>query len=81
MYMARKKVENAEETREERFKRIATNRTNDIIHKIRLLGNCSNRSGYNYTEQQVNRVFAAIDGEIKKAKARFTYTKKTEFKL
>lgn len=79
--MARKKVENTEETREERFKRIASYRTNDIIHKVRLLGNCSNRSSYDYTEQQVTKIFSAIEREVKTAKARFTYTKKTEFKL
>ena len=42
----------AEEKRE-RFKRVAENRTNRIIESIRLLGNCSNRSNYEYTEEDV----------------------------
>lgn len=78
----KKKADNTEENRDDRFKRVAAKRTNDIIHKIRLLGNCSNRSSYNYDEQQVNRIFSAIEQELKAAKARFTYTKlKREFKL
>jgi hypothetical protein len=69
------------ETREQRFKRIAEKRTNDIIRRIRLLGNCSNRSSYDYTDQQVSKIFAAVDKEVKEARARFTYTRRKEFKL
>ncbi|MFA6426684.1 MAG: hypothetical protein WCW64_10975 [Phycisphaerae bacterium] len=71
-----------EETREQRFKRIAAKRTNDIIRRIRILGNCSNRSAYDYGEEQINKIFFAIDKEVKQARIRFTYTKsKKEFKL
>ena len=70
------------ESRTDRFKRIAENRTNELIRRIRILGNCSNRSTYDYSEQQVNKIFAAIDSELKKAKARFTFAKeKRIFKL
>jgi hypothetical protein len=69
------------ETREQRFKRIAEKRTNDIMRRIRLLGNCSNRSAYDYTDQQVAKIFAAIDKEVREARARFTYTRRKEFKL
>ena len=78
----KKKADNTEENRDDRFKRVAAKRTNDIIHKIRLLGNCSNRSSYNYDEDQINKIFSVLDRELKAAKARFTYTKlKREFKL
>lgn len=70
-----------EETRPSRFKRIAEKRTNDIIRRVQLLGNCSNRSSYDYTDQQVSKIFAAIDKELKAAKLRFTYTRRKEFKL
>lgn len=71
----------SDETREKRFKRIATKRTNVIIQKISLLGNCSNRSSYDYTEQEVSKIFNAIDKELKQAKARFTFSKNKTFKL
>lgn len=70
-----------EETRSQRFKRIATKRTNDIIRRIRVLGNCSNRSAYDYTEEEVNKIFNAIGKELKSANARFTFGRRTEFKL
>ncbi len=80
--MAVKEKINSAETREVRFKRIATKRTNDIIHKLRLLGNCSNRSAYDYTEEQINKIFSAVERATREAKSRFTYTqKKKEFKL
>lgn len=70
------------ESRADKFKRIAENRTNEMIRRIRILGNCSNRSTYDYTEQQVNKIFAAIDSELKRAKARFTFAKeRKKFKL
>ncbi|MGA2323939.1 MAG: hypothetical protein ABSG22_08845 [Sedimentisphaerales bacterium] len=72
---------NSTETRIQRFKRIAAKRTNDIIRKIRILGNCSNRSAYDYTEDEVNKIFSAINKEIKSANARFTFGRRTEFKL
>jgi len=82
-----KKMKNTEihpinqEMRTHRFKRIATKRTNDIIRKIHILGNCSNRSSYDYTEQEVNKIFAAIGKELKSANARFSFGRRNEFKL
>ena len=69
-----------DQSREERFKRIATNRTNEILDRIRILGTCSNKSTYKYSEDEVNKIFRAIDQETKNCKAKFT-NKKTKFKL
>ncbi len=38
------------ETPEERFKRLVSKRTNKILKAINVLGNCSNRQVYSYTE-------------------------------
>lgn len=70
-----------EETRHERFKRIAAKRTNDIIEKIRIIGNCSNKSSYDYTEEEVNKVFFEIDKQLKLTKAKFLAGKRERFKL
>ena len=71
------------ETREERFKRIAEARTNKIIDMVKLLGNCSVKSNYSYTQQQVDAIFNAIENELKYARKRFdTETAgKSTFKL
>ena len=37
----------------ERFVRVAEGRTNKIIEMLRLLGNCSNKSNYEYDEKDI----------------------------
>lgn len=61
------------ETRHERFIRLAEKRTNNIIKNIRILGNCSNRSSYEYTKEEVDKIFNAIANELREAKAKFTF--------
>ncbi len=61
-----------EETKRERFVRIAESRTNKIINMIELLGNCSNKSTYEYSEEDINKIFGRLEKELKNAKQRFT---------
>lgn len=61
----------SEEIKSERFKRIAEGRTNRIIEALRLLGNCSNRSNYSYTDEEVKKIFSAIEAEVKETKLKF----------
>jgi len=72
---------NNEETRKERFRRVATRRTNEILNRIRILGNCSNKSAYVYTEEDVQKIFAAIEKELRGTRSRFAKIKKNNFKL
>jgi len=65
------------ETRNDRFRRIASKRTNDVIEKIRILGNCSNKSVYEYSEEDMRKIFRAIDGSLKTAKAKFSSKRKS----
>jgi len=60
-------------TREKKskFKRLAARRTNVLLDKLRLLGNCANRNLYGYTNAQVTRIFKAIEDEIAKTKKQF----------
>ena len=69
--------------KEERFKRIASRRVQEIMDKLRLLGNCSNRGNYSYNEEQVKKIFSAIDEEWKKVKSEFNKekSKNKEFNL
>lgn len=61
----------SEQEKKERFKRVAENRTNKIIEQIRLLGNCANRSNYEYTEEDVKKIFYAIETELKTTKQKY----------
>ena len=71
-----------ENARRENFKRLAVARTNEVLRRVRILGNCSNRSSYDYTEEEVNKVFSEIDKKIREVKAKFTFPNRNkEFKL
>jgi hypothetical protein len=67
--------------KKERFKRLATQRTNIVIKKLKILGNCANRSAYEYTEEEINKIFSAIDRQTKEVRAKFHFPKAQEFKL
>ena len=72
------------ESKRERFVRLAEARTNKIIDMIQLLGNCSNASAYEYTQQDVDQIFSAIEAEVREAKKKFAKSepsKTTRFTL
>ena len=57
--------------REQRFKRLAEQRVNAILDKLRLLGQLSNRSNYKYTEAEVEAIFKAIQKDVNAIRAKF----------
>ena len=67
-------TEKALESKRDRFVRLAENRTNKIIDMIQLLGNCSNTSVYEYTQQDVDKIFTAIEAAMREAKKKFSKT-------
>lgn len=69
------------ETKNEKFVRIAEARTNKIIDMIRLLGNCSNKATYDYSKDDVKKIFTAIDNELKAAKAKFDSSSEDSIKF
>ena len=69
------------ETKGDAFKRLAERRTNAILDRIRVLGNLSNPYAYEYSEDDVRTIFAAIDQELKLTRAKFQNQRKREFKL
>ncbi len=75
---------NTQESKREKFVRLAEARTNKIIDMIQLLGNCSNPSQYEYTPKDVNKIFTAIQVELDAAKKRYNKQdsqKGSKFKL
>ncbi len=67
--MPKESVKN--ETKEEKFKRIASARTLRILDDLRLLGNCSNTGTYKYSEEDTSKIFSTIDKELKRVKTLF----------
>lgn len=75
---------NPEESKREKFVRLAEARTNKIIDTLQLLGNCSNTSAYEYTQADIDQIFSAIETEVREAKKRFAKvdgTRNTKFSL
>jgi len=65
----------------ERFKRLAVYRTNEVLKRIKVLGNCSNRSAYSYNEEEINKIFSEVEHKVRETKAKFHFPKNKEFKL
>lgn len=65
----------------ERFKRLAVYRTNEVLKRLKVLGNCSNGSAYDYTEQEINKIFTEIERKVREIKAKFHFSKRENFKL
>jgi len=70
-----------EKTKKANFKRLAESRTQKIIKSIETLGNLSNRSNYEYSDEQVDRIFNTIEEELRIQKAKFKRGGKNKFRL
>lgn len=66
--------------KQERFRRLAQVRTDAVLQKVRILGNCANKSAYDYSEEEVNKMFGAIEEQLKVIKAKFKKPRK-QFKF
>lgn len=69
------------ESKREKFTRIVEARTNKAAEMIRLIANCANKVTYEYTDDDVRKIFNFLDKEIKNAKNRFTGTDSEEGKF
>jgi hypothetical protein len=49
-------IADGNETAEERFRRLATKRTNVVLDGLRRLGNLSSRTNYSYSEEDVEKI-------------------------
>lgn len=65
----------------ERFKRLAEYRTNEVLKRLKVLGNCSNRSAYNYLEDDINKIFTEIEKRVREVRSKFNFPKDKKFKL
>ena len=64
-----------EESKNERFKRLAEARTERALYSIRLLGNLSNKSIYEYGDADVRKIFKALEAEIELSREKFVRTR------
>lgn len=70
------------QNKRERFKRLASSRTSEVLKKIKVLSNCANRSAYDYSEDEIAKIFSAIEKAVKDSKSKFYFpNNKINFKL
>ena len=69
------------ETKEQKFQRLASYRTNVILDGLRKLGSLSNRNHYDYSENDIEKIFDTIDGAVVDTKRLFMGRTRRDFRL
>jgi len=59
------------ETKNEKFMRLASARSQSIVEQIRILTNLTNTSNYDYTDEQIATLFKMLEKELRMAKREF----------
>ncbi len=70
-----------EETKSDKFRRLAENRVNTTIKDFNLIGNLANKSNYDYTKEDVDKIIRALRKALADLEYKFTPKNKSEFKL
>lgn len=68
------------ENKKENFKRIAENRVNKILVLYKQLENLSNTSFYEYTNDQIEKIFEILESELKATKEKLIKENKEKSK-
>ena len=66
----------AREVDRQKFVKLALARVNRTLKDIQLIGNLSNRSNYDYADDDVDKIFKALNQEIAACKKRFELSKR-----
>jgi len=66
-----RKSEIHKESKSDRFIRVAERRTARVLTDLRLLGQCANRRTYEYSPDQVRKIFSEIRRNLVVAEKRF----------
>jgi len=77
--MATKTIE--KKSKRERFIKVVELRVNRILDDLDKLGKCSNRKNYDYSDEDVRKIFSAIERKVKEIKSMFQGSPKERFKL
>jgi hypothetical protein len=76
------KMNTHKSVKRDRFIRVVERRVGKVIDSIESLGKCANRSNYEYTEEDVKKIFGEIGNKLKEIRAPFVSSKdKKKFRL
>lgn len=60
----------------QKFVQLASARVSKALKDIQLIGNLSNRSNYDYTDEDITKIFKALNEEISACRKRFEISNK-----
>lgn len=63
---------NLDRNKRDKFVKLATRRVTRALREIRLIGNLSNRSAYEYTDEDVRKIVRALQRELETMRSRFS---------
>lgn len=66
------------ESKVDLFNRLGKARVVKVLDSLRILGNCSNKSSYEYTKEQVNKMSQTLTLALEKTILKFYDTKKEQ---
>ena len=69
------------ESKSDKFKRLATKRVNGILNNVRLLKQLSNKNNYEYTDDERRKIFSAIRQALNDADDAFKGRDRTKDKF
>lgn len=69
------------ETKEQRFKRVVERRVRRVLDSLRSLAQCSNKRMYNWDEEQLKKIWYAIDHAFESCQENFKNAEPEEFQL
>ena len=56
-----------------RFEKVASSRVQKVINLLILLGNCSNKNNYEFSEKDVELMFSEINRALRESKNRYDF--------
>ncbi len=65
----------------ERFKSLAESRTNSILNSLRILSHCSNKTLYEYSNEEIEKIFRAIEESVQEARSKYKDKERKKFTL
>lgn len=69
------------ESKESRFKRIVEKRVQRVLDSLKSLSQCSNKRMYTWNDEQLKKIWNAIDKELRTCKTSFEDSEPDKFRL
>lgn len=64
-----------------KFVKLASSRVSKALKDIQLIGNLSNRSNYDYTDEDVTKIFKALQEELASCRRKFENSRKKDSRI